>query len=63
MSEGIEASVESPCNGVCTMDKVTGYCQGCFRTMDEINGWWGMEPSEQRQLLTELEKRQNQASA
>ena len=31
--------VPSPCISVCRMDAVTGWCEGCFRTLDEIAGW------------------------
>ena len=29
----------SPCVSVCTMDSETGWCRGCFRTLDEIAQW------------------------
>lgn len=35
-----EQEVQSPCIGVCTIDDATGFCQGCFRTLEEIQGWW-----------------------
>ena len=22
------------------MDETTGFCQGCYRTIEEIQGWW-----------------------
>jgi predicted Fe-S protein YdhL (DUF1289 family) len=34
-----EAEVQSPCIGVCSMDDSTGFCLGCYRTMDEIQQW------------------------
>ncbi len=39
MSELNEA-VQSPCIGVCAIDDATDLCQGCFRTLDEIQDWW-----------------------
>ena len=29
----------SPCISVCRMSDDTGYCQGCWRTLDEIGSW------------------------
>ena len=34
-----QATVPSPCVGVCKMDDVAGWCKGCFRTLDELTGW------------------------
>ncbi|HYG12591.1 MAG TPA: DUF1289 domain-containing protein [Methylophilaceae bacterium] len=47
----------SPCIGVCTMNEATGFCQGCYRTIDEIRGWWDMAPEQKRELLSTLEQR------
>jgi uncharacterized protein len=29
----------SPCISVCQMDESTGWCRGCYRTIDEIIRW------------------------
>jgi hypothetical protein len=34
-----------------------GYCQGCYRTIDEIARWSGMTHAEQRALLESLKAR------
>jgi len=60
MSETVQEEVQSPCIGVCSIDETSGYCQGCYRTIDEIKNWWDMSPPEQTQLVTELEQRQSQ---
>jgi predicted Fe-S protein YdhL (DUF1289 family) len=31
--------VQSPCIGVCAIDDGSQLCQGCYRTLDEIQGW------------------------
>lgn len=49
----------SPCIGVCAIDDLTGFCQGCFRTLDEIKAWWDLTISDQKALLTTLEQRQS----
>lgn len=33
------AEITSPCISVCRMHVVTGLCEGCFRTRDEIAAW------------------------
>lgn len=60
MSVNMQAEVKSPCIGVCAVDEVSGLCQGCYRTIDEIKGWWDMAQEDQKKLLTTLEERQLQ---
>ena len=45
-----EASAPSPCISVCRMDAVTGLCEGCFRTLDEV-ACWGMAADEERRSI------------
>jgi uncharacterized protein len=33
------AGAPSPCINICVMDDASGWCTGCFRTIDEIVGW------------------------
>lgn len=54
-------SVASPCINVCQINEASGYCQGCYRTLDEIAEWWDMSPEQQRALLADLEKRDIEA--
>ena len=49
--------IASPCIGVCTMSEATGYCQGCYRTMDEIRDWWDMTSERKRDVLSVLDQR------
>jgi uncharacterized protein len=46
-------SVPSPCNSVCRMAPDTGFCEGCFRTIDEIVAWGQMKNDDKR-AITEL---------
>lgn len=32
-------AIESPCVGVCRIDRATSRCTGCARTLDEIARW------------------------
>jgi predicted Fe-S protein YdhL (DUF1289 family) len=31
--------IGSPCTDVCRLDRTTGYCEGCFRSREEIKAW------------------------
>lgn len=63
MSENTTQEIESPCIGVCSVDEATGYCYGCYRTIDEIKTWWDMSQGEQKNLLSILEQRQLQSAS
>ena len=43
--------VPSPCTNVCRMDRRTGWCEGCGRTIDEIAAWGGMDDDAKRAVL------------
>lgn len=45
--------VPSPCISVCRMDAVSGWCEGCFRTLDEI-AEWGMSSEAQKRAVWKL---------
>ncbi len=60
MSEYTPVRVESPCVGVCAIDATNGFCQGCYRTVDEIKAWFDMSQVEKKHLMTQLEERQLQ---
>jgi uncharacterized protein len=46
--------MESPCIDVCEIDRATGLCLGCRRTIDEIAGWTAMTSAERRRIMAEL---------
>lgn len=60
-NQAASEEIQSPCIGVCSMNDATGYCHGCYRTTEEIKGWWDMDPSAQKSLLKVLDTRQNQS--
>ena len=31
--------INSPCKNICSIDKKTGLCLGCYRTLEEIALW------------------------
>lgn len=50
----------SPCVEICRMDPVTGLCEGCRRTLDEIAGWRDFSAAEKMAVLERLELRRDQ---
>jgi predicted Fe-S protein YdhL (DUF1289 family) len=50
-------SSASPCIGVCAMNEATGLCHGCYRTIDEIRGWWDMPSERKEEIKAMLEQR------
>jgi predicted Fe-S protein YdhL (DUF1289 family) len=53
--------VASPCTNVCRMDAGSGFCEGCFRTIDEIASWSGYTRAEKLAVLARLEARRRAA--
>ena len=49
--------VSSPCTDVCKMSPVTGYCEGCQRTIAEIAGWSEYTDGQKRAVLARLPAR------
>ena len=47
----------SPCVGVCVINPQTQLCEGCFRTLDEIAGWWDYAPEQKHAVLVKLDDR------
>jgi hypothetical protein len=56
----MSAPILSPCIGLCSLD-AEGYCEGCFRTGEEIARWSSMSEAERHawmeQVLPEREAR------
>lgn len=52
-----ELPLPSPCIGVCMLDEATGYCRGCFRTVDEITAWRDADNGLRREILERLPAR------
>jgi uncharacterized protein len=53
----VKQPVGSPCIDVCRLNPLTGYCEGCFRSRDEIKAWRSMTDVEKLQLLDRLAER------
>ena len=50
--------VDSPCVKLCVIHPASGLCIGCFRTINEIEGWSAMEPKARKILVAELPSRE-----
>jgi predicted Fe-S protein YdhL (DUF1289 family) len=49
--------IESPCVKLCDIDRTTGLCCGCGRTLAEIASWSSLSSSERRRVMAELPAR------
>jgi hypothetical protein len=49
--------LETPCVNVCVIDKATGRCEGCGRTLQEIARWSSLTPADRRRIMAELPTR------
>lgn len=56
----VKTEIESPCIGVCAMDEATGFCQGCYRTIDEIKLWWDLDGTQKQAVVVEANARLEQ---
>jgi hypothetical protein len=55
-----ETEVQSPCIGVCSMDDSTGFCLGCYRSLDEIQQWWDLDNPQKRAVIELASQREAQ---
>jgi hypothetical protein len=53
--------VKSPCINVCRMDPVTGLCEGCLRSLDEIARWGQTDDDDRRAILNRIERRRSES--
>jgi uncharacterized protein len=54
------ASVRSPCTSVCRLNASTGWCEGCYRSIDEIAAWSTMSDPERLKVWRLLGPRRRQ---
>lgn len=59
VAQAMEAAPEprSPCTSVCRMNPVSGLCEGCWRTLDEIAAWGAASADEKRATLQRVRSR------
>ncbi len=49
--------VETPCIGICEIDRARAICRGCGRTLAEIGAWLDYPAAERRRIMAELPAR------
>lgn len=49
--------LNTPCVGVCILNAVTGFCQGCWRTVEEISNWRTMPRDKRLEVLKRTAER------
>ena len=55
--EFVSSDVPSPCIGVCQIDKGSGFCVGCLRSLEEIAAWGRADQKTKRTILERLRHR------
>ncbi len=50
-------NLPSPCVSLCRMSELTGLCEGCYRTIDEIIQWSSADEQAKRMIWTQIEQR------
>jgi uncharacterized protein len=50
----------TPCINVCRMDRKSGLCEGCLRTLDEIAAWGSANPRQKMRILQAVDHRRQQ---
>ncbi|MFA6141239.1 MAG: DUF1289 domain-containing protein [Hyphomicrobium sp.] len=56
-SIAIEIGIQSPCVKLCDIDRDTGLCGACGRSLAEIASWSAMSTLERRSIMAELPAR------
>jgi hypothetical protein len=52
----------SPCTLVCTIDRPSGLCLGCQRTLSEIAGWSQASVAQKHAILARVDARRAAAT-
>ena len=55
-----QTPVPSPCISLCKMSPVTGLCEGCLRTIDEIVAWGTADDAFKRSVWADIRRREGQ---
>jgi uncharacterized protein len=53
----------SPCINICRMNKASGLCEGCLRTIDEIRAWSTLDDDAKRAVWNAIDARHAQCVA
>tara|TARA_B100001540_G_scaffold312784_1_gene334495 strand:+ start:813 stop:1007 length:195 start_codon:yes stop_codon:yes gene_type:complete len=50
---------KSPCRNICSIHKKTGFCLGCYRTLEEIAIWTKLDNKKKNNIIFQLNDRKN----
>ena len=53
-------AMESPCVAVCQINRATGVCEGCHRTLQEIAAWRQFTDLQRRRIMDDLPNRKHE---
>ncbi|MDR1969142.1 MAG: DUF1289 domain-containing protein [Burkholderiaceae bacterium] len=48
---------------MCRINDATGWCEGCFRRLEEISAWRSLSVAEQREVLARVARRRDSSLA
>ena len=51
--------INSPCKNICSIDKKTGLCLGCYRTLEVIALWSGLDDIKKKKIIFQIINRKN----
>lgn len=54
----LASPVPSPCVSLCKMNRDTGFCEGCMRTIEEIVAWANASDDYKRAVWAQLRQRE-----
>ena len=57
MSDRRSAIELSPCIGICRIDPLSGLCDGCRRTLEEIAVWGSLDRRTRERIMHDLLRR------
>lgn len=60
VAAGVAGDVPSPCISICRMDAASGFCEGCFRTLEEIAEWSRLNDEAKREVWQSIGQRSGQ---
>ena len=52
--------IDSPCIDICTIDRDSGECIGCGRTVEDVRNWANFDNLKKKQILENLNARKMQ---
>ena len=51
------AEIDTPCEKICIVDRASGLCRGCGRSLAEIERWTSFRDSDRTRIMNELPRR------